>query len=719
VHRFSAFLLLLGVLACAAPPPPVASVALPPDSGAVRLVVNGGNLLTASRIARVTYAVGPGTGPYFEPFLGQLSFVGTGWTGSMTGIPAGTGRTLSLTGWDAGGIAAYGGSARLDVPAGTTVNVATMLQELPAAPPPPVNSPVVNFLSVSADPVPAGATVTLTAGVDPPPAGTTYTYAWVASCGTFSDPTALTAVWTAPATALARCNLSFTASTLQAATTLNLVLTVQPDASSRALSGRRWVTCWKDPPPGYSVASQISSPAPFVQSFMAPQVLVQSSPGAWTSYSGGQLLADGSFLPGSFGPDGSFFIPQVPSSALILFSFTDAKGVRWLMDTNASAIDLGYDLLGRCDQVLASPTTLVDFNLLGLYPWNPDGSLLQATSSGAGIWTPLPAPTGISPGGMDGISSLSWGAPLNLFTGEDVLWLHELTVIRHPDGLIYRAAIAAGKQSGVGLVDHAANSFDLTLDWLPRTASLPVSWSPGDFELHLPSMAPALRLVVGQVAPHRLSVLAHPYSLLAPSPTPPGGSPELVVMDLPAGAAALNLSAPLRYARFLPPSWQELREVRYAAAVAYQAPGATVPVYVVSAVGRRDALPAAAGLIVPVITPVQAPVINGTTALADQAAPVTATPTFSWAPPLLGGASHYVVEINLLNVAGGVTTSTTVARYLTHTTSVTLPPGILNPGGLYFARVTAFAGVAPYDVAPFRYGPVFAYADTLTGTFTP
>jgi hypothetical protein len=86
---------------------------------------------------------------------------------------------------------------------------------------------------------------------------------------------------------------------------------------------------------------------------------------------------------------------------------------------------------------------------------------------------------------------------------------------------------------------------------------------------------------------------------------------------------------------------------------------------------------------------------------------------------VLGGASHYVVEINLLNVAGGVTTSTTVARYLTHTTSVTLPPGILNPGGLYFARVTAVAGVAPYDVAPFRYGPVFAYADTLTGTFTP
>jgi hypothetical protein len=681
--------------------------------------VNGGNLLTASRIARVTFAVGPGTGPHFAPFLGQLSFVGTGWTGSLSGIPAGPGRTLDLTGWDAGGLATYGGSARLDVPAGSSVNVATVLQELPTAAAAPVGSPVVTSLSVSADPVPAGATVTLTAGVDPPPAGTFYAYTWVASCGTFSNATALTAIWTAPATTFARCNLSFTASSTKVATTLNLVLTVQPDASSRAISGQRRVTCWGDPPPGYTLASQITMAAPFVGAFEAPQVLVQNGPGAWTSYAGGQLLPDGSFLPGNFGPDGSFFIPQIPSSGAFLLAFTDPAGVRWLLDTDAMSIDLGYDQLGRCDLVPASPTTLVDFNLVGLYPWNPDGSQLQATSSGAGVWTPLPAPTGINPGGMDGTSSLAWVAPLNLFTGADLLWLHQLTVVRHADGPLYRAAIAAGKQSGVGLVDHAANSFELALGWLSRTATVPVSWSPADFELQLPGMAPASRLVGGLFAPHRLSVLANPYSVQAPSPRPPGGGPELAVLELQAGAGALTLSAPLRYARFLPASWQELREVRYAVAVAYQSPGAIVPLYEVSAVGRRDALPATGDLIVPVITPVQALAINGATALADQVAPVAVTPTFSWTPPLLGIPSHYVVEIHLLNAAGGVTTGTAVARYLTTSTSVTLPPGILSPGALYFARVTAFAGVAPYQAAPFRYGPSFAYADTLTGTFTP
>jgi hypothetical protein len=692
---------------------------LPPGSGGVHLDVSGASQLMASAIDRVTFAIGPGAGPHFEPILGQLSADGSVWTASMIGVPAGPRRTIQLTAWGASGLALYGGAAQADVPVGGTVNVAAILQDL--APPggPIVAAPVIQSLSVSADPVPPGATVTLTGGVAPPAAGTTYAHAWVASCGTFADTSALTAVWTAPVGPFARCTVSFTVSSPSASSTLELVLTVQPDASSRVVAGQRRITCWVDPPPGYSTASPITSAAPWVESLAAPQVLVQTKPGAWISYSGGHLRPDGSFVPGAFAPDGSFFIPQLPASAPLVVSFVDPDGLRWLLDTNASAIDLGYDQLGRCNQGLASPTTQVAFNLLGLYPWNPDGSEIQATSSGANLWTRLPAPADALPGGTSGTSSLAWGAPLNLFTGEDVVWLHQVTVVRHPDGPLYRAAIAAARESGIGLVDHAANLLDLNLGWYPRTASLPVSWSPGDFELHLPGMAPPARVVPGRVAPHRLAVLAHPYSLQAPSPAPPGGSPELAVLELPAGGAAFSLSAPLRYARFLPPSWQELREVRYAAAVAYQAPGAAIPLYQVSAMGRRDALPGAGGLIVPFITPVQALAINGATALADQAAPVSATPTFSWTPPVLGGPSHYVVEIHRLGAMGGLTTETTVARYLTHSTSVVLPPGILSSGTLYFARVTAFAGVAPYDDAPFRSGPVYSYADSLTGTFTP
>jgi hypothetical protein len=720
LYRASTLLLLAAVLGCGTAQLQAASdVTQPAGSGGVRLVVSGSNLLTVSRIARVDYVVGPGAGPFFAPILGQLSGSASGWTASLSGIPAGPRRTIDLTAYDAAGLALYRGGAQADVVLGETVNIEAVLQELSPPGGPTVSIPLIEFLSVSADPVPPGATVTLTAGVGAAPAGQTLSYSWQASCGAFADPTLLTVVWTAPSVANALCRLSFTASTASASATLEVSLTVQPDLSARALAGQRLVTCWEDPPPGYSVASLVSSPAPFVEALAAPQVLVQSSPGAWTSYAGGHLQPDGTFVGGGFGADGSFYIPGIPASAPLLLSFSDPGGVRWLLDTNASAIDLGYDLLGRCDQAPASPTTQVAFNLMGLYPWDPTGSELQATSSNANVWTPLPAPASIAAGAISGTSSLTWAAPLDLFTPSDVLWLHQLTRVMHPDGVAYLAAIASGQQGGVALVDHAANSFDVHLGWLPRTGSLPVSWSPPDFELHLADMAPAARIAPGMVAPHRLSVLAHPYALQAPAPPPPGGSPELVRLELPAGAAALTLSSPLAYARFLPASWLELREVRYAVAVAYQVPGSSAPLYEVSTLGRRDALPVAGGPVVPGVSPVQALTINGAGALLDQAAPVSTTPTFAWSPPALGSPSYYLLELDLLHALAGVTIRTPVARYLTRSTRVALPPGILNAGSLYFARVTALAGAAPYDAAPFRYGPVYSYADALTGTFTP
>jgi hypothetical protein len=232
-------------------------------------------------------------------------------------------------------------------------------------------------------------------------------------------------------------------------------------------------------------------------------------------------------------------------------------------------------------------------------------------------------------------------------------------------------------------------------------------------------MAPASRQAPGVIAPHRLSVRASPYALQAPAPLPAGGLPELATLELPLGAGPLSPSAPLRYGRFLPASWLELREVRFATAVAYQAPGANDQLYEVSAVGMREQLPAASAVLTPALTPVQQLTINGAPALADQAAAVTSTPTFSWVPPALGSPSHYVLELVQLGAPQGVTVRTLVARYLTRATQVTLPIGTLTSGALYFARVTAVASSEPFDTAPLRQSPIAAFADSLTGTFMP
>jgi len=58
-----------------------------------------------------------------------------------------------------------------------------------------------------------------------------------------------------------------------------------------------------------------------------------------------------------------------------------------------------------------------------------------------------------------------------------------------------------------------------------------------------------------------------------------------------------------------------------------------------------------------------------------------------------------------------------VLRYVTSRLHVALPPGILEAGATYFARITALVNSAPIT-APFRGTNVFSRASTLTGTFT-
>ena len=678
-----------------------------------------GSDLTASGVASVTFAVGPGGGPAFAPIVGQLSpSAGSGWSASVTEVPAGPQRSFDLVAYDAGGTALFRGGAQVDVAPGRTAAISVALQQVAPPSGPEVSNPVVQYLAVSPAIVAPGRAAQLTAQVSAPASGGTLSTSWQASCGTFSDPTQPSTVWTAPTSASDHCTVSFTAANDHASTTVALSIVVQQDNTARDVVGWRLATCWEDPAAGSAMATILSIAAPDVASLAAPAALVETSPGSWVTYAGGHLSADGSFLLGTFSPSGSFIIPQVPATGPFLLSLTDPDGVRWLVETNASTVDLGYDELGRCDPAPAAAGTQVSFAVQGLEPWSASLGELEATCSGAGLWTPVPA-SGVADGATTATISMTWGAPLALLVPSDSLWLHQLAPVQRPDGVAYRSAVRSGMVTGIALADGAATSLAVNLLPVAQSGSLPVQWSTPDFERNLASMAPASRLVAGRVAPHRLAILASPYSLQSPAPVPSGGWPELATLELPVGAAPLQLSPPLAYGEFLPQSWLELREVRYAASVAYQAPGATTPVYETSTVGSREALPAASALLTPALTPVQSLRIDGADALSDLASPVTTTPTFSWAPPAVGSPSYYVLEIEALSAVASGTVRTTVARVVTRSTQITLPPDILAAGGTYFARVTATASSAPFDSAPFRSSPVVSWADALTGTFTP
>jgi hypothetical protein len=78
-----------------------------------------------------------------------------------------------------------------------------------------------------------------------------------------------------------------------------------------------------------------------------------------------------------------------------------------------------------------------------------------------------------------------------------------------------------------------------------------------------------------------------------------------------------------------------------------------------------------------------------------------------------------VVEVYRLAAVTGSSEGTLVLRYSTGSTSVTIPPGILEPNATYFARIAARLGVVAYDAAPLRTSIVESQATALTGTFVP
>jgi hypothetical protein len=683
----------------------------PDGTGAVSVRLDSSNLNT-SAIARATMTISPGSGSGFVPIIAMMSpEASTIWSASITGVPAGRRRSIDIVAYDAGGLANFRGGATIDVGVGANIPVSIVLLPVSSSEV-VVTNPEVS-VSLSAAAVTPGGTATVSAEIDgAQPTGS----AWYATCGTFANPVSSSTTWTAPDLPNQRCQLTFTASTASSTTSVQLSIDVLADPSTRLVIGRRSESCWQDPSSGL-LSSNVVVQTPGDGSIAPPDALVQTSPGVWSRFAGGQLAADGTFTAGSFAADGSWAIVGIPRLSPSLLSFSDASRVLLLVDTSAGGLDLGYDKPGRCDASIAPPGTSTLMQLSGLSPWVSTSSELHAASSGAGLAATLAAGSVIADGASTVSLSVSWsGDPLLVPT--DVLWLEQLSVALHPDGLSYRSAVAAAQLVQTSLTGGASNTTAAQLSQVPQTGGLPVQWTPIAFERSLPDLAPPARVAPGVVPPHRLSVVASPFALRYPSPDVSALSLPLATFDEPSQTVSVGLSTPLRYGQFLPAWWAERREVRYAVAVGYQAPGALQPLYEIASIAQDDALPVQPATIAPTLTPVRSPTIGGQSALADQTA-VTTTPTFSWTAPSTGIPTVYELDIYSLQAAAGASQATLVVRYLTASSSASLPPGVLAAGGTYFARITAIANDVPTLLAPLRYSPVGARASMLTGTFTP
>jgi len=696
--------------ACLALAALVAGCSRPQEAGVGGVRVQVASLGSTS-IAGARLVVSAGAGPAFPDIVTSLAPDGSGgWSGRVAEIPAGPGRrfTVEARGYDGETVS---GEASSDIVAGRTAVVRILLDPPPARPY-ENSAPVLDYLGASGDRVAPGETVRLTASAHDPDASDAIAYRWQASCGTLEAAATPNATWRAPDRP-ERCELDVMVVDEHGAL-VSADLEVEVEAR-RVLAGRRLVTFWPDPP-----ALPVAEPSPDVAGGVPPTAWFRGCFGDWYPYPGGHLEAGGTFVPGSYAADGSWAIADAPDGPYVLCVDLGPDG--WACgDTANDEVDLGYDLLGRPDVDRATRSTPLGLSLSGLDAWNPNTDRIELTSSAADVWDSFAPPFrggDTSGDAVENFGAAATGEPLDLLGPADTLFVHQLSTRSfHRDGEIhlYVAATRSGAFTGLAMADGVAAHLDAPLDLLPLIASELVDWPLTRYESHHDEMAPAGHVVAGGDH-HALTIAASAFPVDGPGPVA-AGSPGLVRIDLPAGTG--DVATTVYHGRFLGDLWNEWRSLAYAVPAVYLAPGATAPWMETAWLERRDAVPAPPGTAPPAVTPVLAPRVNGADAFADVAAPVGTTPTISWSPPASGAPDGYVVDVIRLGEECGRTTGIRAVRYVTQTTSITIPPGLLRAGSPHFARITALVAPLALDSAPLRWAVVHSRADALTGTFTP
>jgi hypothetical protein len=168
------------------------------DMGSAQFAVSVPQAL-ASSISRVSVTAIAADFPSFSVEL--VSTNGT-WGGTLASIPAGSNRSFLAQAFDASGTKLFEGSVSgVSIVADQPALVALSLQQVNAPPPFLNEAPVLDSLvaSSTSTSVTAGSSLSLVATAHDPNAGDTLSYAWSATAGSFSAPSAASTSWTAPA----------------------------------------------------------------------------------------------------------------------------------------------------------------------------------------------------------------------------------------------------------------------------------------------------------------------------------------------------------------------------------------------------------------------------------------------------------------------------------------------------------------------------------------
>lgn len=134
-----------------------------------------------------------------EAVTATLSGTASPWTGSLSGLSAGSGRTFTAVALDSSGAKLYTGHVEsVALVDGEDTLVFITLDDLTASTSAQSEAPILTSLSASPSEVPAGGIVTLRAAARDRNPGDSVRLEWTAPSGTFSAGAGSDVLWTAP-----------------------------------------------------------------------------------------------------------------------------------------------------------------------------------------------------------------------------------------------------------------------------------------------------------------------------------------------------------------------------------------------------------------------------------------------------------------------------------------------------------------------------------------
>ncbi|MBU8898848.1 hypothetical protein DRW03_10535 [Corallococcus sp. H22C18031201] len=401
---------------------------------------------------------------------------------------------------------------------------------------------------------------------------------------------------------------------------------------------------------------------------------------------------------------------------------------------DATHVDLGVNRVGRSDAVYSAfGDAPAQVNLVNLEPWqdyrssNAPGTSVQLTSGDVDLYAPSDFGMDTPPAGQtfvlsrDGHIFSNTGYTLPILDADkgDRLYVNQLNTLDAgtlPDGgpLAYTSVVSSVRMGAFSFTPDGTTPMPVT------GVMQPVPQSAFSLEWRLPEFTQWASAVNPQ------AVASTPYLSVYPvvhglQDGWVGYSGELMSLTMPRGAS-WSVARRLSYGNPYPSSWGVIGSSTYS----FRTPtpvileGSGQPYYPSGTLTVVDTLDNfIAGPVVPRISPPRELTIDGVSAYLPRAVGAT-SPVLSWLPPVLGTPTAYRAAFYKLS---GTDYPQARLRVVVpgSVTQFRLPPNVLEPGSLYFVKLTA-DGSPHYE--PWRSPnvsgellPIFT-ADTFSASFT-